>query len=90
MEQISGGRSGTPNLGADLPLRLLNLQGDVAVTAMEELESKLIGYRGRLPTEPLEYAALMERTENATEEVRWIKDQLAKITGREEGRSAKL
>ncbi|WP_154675207.1 hypothetical protein [Parafrankia elaeagni] len=89
MERMSGSWSGAPRLPGDLPLRLLRLQSDVAVTAMEELESKLTGYKGYFPAEPLEYAALLERVENATEEVRWIKDQIEKITGREERNSGR-
>lgn len=76
---MSGGWPGIPQLSGDLPLRILRLQSDVAVTAMEELEGKLIDYKSRAPVEPLAYAALLERIENITEEARWIKNQIIKI-----------
>ncbi|EYT90538.1 hypothetical protein ThrDRAFT_03842 [Frankia casuarinae] len=80
MERMSGGWPGIPQLSGDLPLRILRLQSDVAVTAIEELESKLIDYESRAPVDPLEYAALLERIENITEEAQWIKNQIIKIT----------
>ncbi|WP_198541326.1 hypothetical protein [Parafrankia soli] len=84
---ISGGCSGSPEPSRTLPFRILHMQCDFSVAEMEELEAKLIACRNRLPVESVEYAALMERIENVTEEARWIRDLLAKIAGREERNS---
>ncbi|OHV36464.1 hypothetical protein BCD49_19740 [Pseudofrankia sp. EUN1h] len=60
----------------------------VVVAQMEELEVNLVRHQDRLPAEPLEYAALLERTETVTEEARWIETQLAKLAGREQRRAS--
>ncbi len=82
MGWISGGCEPWPGPPGNLPLRIIELGLDVALARMEETEASLERYAEELPTGPLEHAALMERAETVTGELRWLREQMAKLAGR--------
>lgn len=64
------------------PTRTLELQVTTALVQMEGAIANLECNGGLLPTNPLELVALSEKIENATEELRWIREQMAKLGAR--------
>ncbi|WP_322769632.1 hypothetical protein [Frankia sp. Cr1] len=65
-----------------LALHVLELMAISALAQLESMGANLEHFKYDLPGFPLEHAAISERIENVVEEVRWLRDHLALLTGR--------
>jgi len=70
-------------------LRVIAWDVDVALEHLEAVLSELDRAAGELPTEPLERAALVQRTETVAAELRWLQGQVAKLASRTEPAEAR-
>ncbi|WP_239377488.1 hypothetical protein [Frankia sp. Cj5] len=79
---ISGSCSSGPGSGENMAAHLIECQFEAVLTQLELLEDNFAYSRNELGATPLELAALRERLESVTEEVRWMRDQMGKLVGR--------
>ncbi len=75
---------GGPEPGAGTPVHIIETKAEIVLVLAEGLEESIAAHRDELGANFVEAAALAERVENVVEELRWLRDLMGRLTGRQE------